>query len=142
MRLDAGNAGPYVERLVGREVAGLGFGVGLGHETIPGELVEAATRAGLPLLEVPRDTPFVAIGKAVSELLAAEQYDELSRAFAAQGRLTRAALRPEGPRAVIDRLARELDGWAILLDEAGACGMRRAGGRLEPPTASAPSWSG
>lgn len=127
MRLDAGNAGPYVERLVGREVAGLGFGVGLGHETIPGELVEAATRAGLPLLEVPRDTPFVAIGKAVSELLAAEQYDELSRAFAAQGRLTRAALRPEGPRAVIDRLARELDGWAILLDEAG--GVRHAAGR-------------
>ncbi|MEV4383336.1 PucR family transcriptional regulator [Streptosporangium sp. NPDC049644] len=127
MRLDAGNAACYVERLVGREVAGLGFGVGLGHETIPGELVEAATRAGLPLLEVPRDIPFVAIGKAVSELLAAEQYDELSRAFAAQGRLTRAALRPEGPRAVIDRLARELGGWAILLDEAGA--VRHAAGR-------------
>ncbi|WP_030904395.1 PucR family transcriptional regulator ligand-binding domain-containing protein [Streptosporangium amethystogenes] len=127
MRLDAGNAASYVERLVGREVAGLGFGVGLGHETIPAELVEAATRAGLPLLEVPRDIPFVAIGKAVSELLAAEQYDELSRAFAAQGRLTRAALRPEGPRAVIDRLARELGGWAILLDEAGA--VRHAAGR-------------
>lgn len=127
MRLDAGNAGGYVERLVGRGVAGLGFGVGLGHETIPAELVEAAARAGLPLVEVPRDTPFVAIGKAVSELLAAEQYDELSRAFAAQGRLTRAALRPEGPRAVIDRLARELGGWAILLDEAGA--VRHAAGK-------------
>ncbi len=119
MRLDAGNAGPYVERLVARGVAGLGFGVGLGHETIPEALVEAAARAGLPLVEVPRDTPFVAVGKTVSELIAAEQYDELSNAFAAQGRLTRAALRPEGPRAVIDRLARELGGWAILLDEAG-----------------------
>ncbi|MEU3162678.1 PucR family transcriptional regulator [Streptosporangium sp. NPDC006930] len=127
MRLDARNAGPYVERLVARGVAGLGFGVGLGHETIPEALVEAATRAGLPLVEVPRDTPFVAIGKAVSELIAAEQYDELSSAFAAQGRLTRAALRPEGPRAVIDRLARELGGWAILLDEAGA--VRHLAGR-------------
>ncbi|MEU4404058.1 PucR family transcriptional regulator [Streptosporangium sp. NPDC023963] len=127
MRLDAGNAGPYVERLVARGVAGLGFGVGLGHETIPEALVEAAARAGLPLVEVPRDTPFVAIGKTVSELIAAEQYDELSNAFAAQGRLTRAALRPEGPRAVIDRLARELGGWAILLDEAGT--VRHLAGR-------------
>ncbi|MGC5016093.1 PucR family transcriptional regulator [Streptosporangium sp. DT93] len=127
MRLDDGNAAGYVERLVARGVAGLGFGTGLGHETIPRALVEAAARAGLPLVEVPRDTPFVAIGKAVSELIAAEQYDELSRAFAAQGRLTRAALRPEGPRAVIDRLARELGGWAVLLDEAGA--VRHAAGR-------------
>ncbi|MFS1300061.1 PucR family transcriptional regulator [Streptosporangium longisporum] len=127
MRLDAANAARYVERLVARGVAGLGFGTGLGHEVIPAALVEAAVRAGLPLVEVPRDTPFVAIGKAVSELIAAEQYDELSRAFATQGRLTRAALRPEGPRAVIDRLARELGGWAVLLDGAGA--VRHAAGR-------------
>ncbi|MFF0306572.1 PucR family transcriptional regulator [Streptosporangium sp. NPDC004379] len=127
MRLDAGNAAPYVARLVGKGVTGLGLGVGLGHETVPAELVAAAARAGLPLVEVPRDTPFVAISKLVSDLIAAEQYDEISRAFAAQGRLTRAALRPEGPRAVIDRLARELGGWAVLLDESGA--VRHATGR-------------
>ncbi|GAA3167211.1 hypothetical protein GCM10010466_67350 [Planomonospora alba] len=127
MRLDDAAAGPYVERLVARGVAGLGFGVGLGHEAVPAGLVAAAGRAGLPLLEVPRETPFVAIGKAVSDLLAAEQYEEIARAFAAQGRLTRAALGPEGARAVIDRLARELGGWAVLLDEAGA--VRHAAGR-------------
>ncbi|GAA3427108.1 PucR family transcriptional regulator [Streptosporangium sandarakinum] len=127
MRLDADNAAPYVARLVGKGVTGLGLGVGLGHETVPAELVAAAARAGLPLVEVPRDTPFVAISKLVSDLIAAEQYDEISRAFAAQGRLTRAALRPEGPRAVIDRLARELGGWAVLLDETGA--VRHATGR-------------
>ncbi|GGL21106.1 PucR family transcriptional regulator [Planomonospora parontospora] len=127
MRLDAAGAGPYVGRLVARGVSGLGFGVGLGHGEIPAELLAAADRAGLPLLEVPRETPFVAIGKAVSDLLAAEQYEEITRAFAAQGRLTRAALRPEGARAVVDRLARELGGWAVLLDEAGA--VRHAAGR-------------
>ncbi|MGN9782097.1 PucR family transcriptional regulator ligand-binding domain-containing protein [Nonomuraea sp. ZG12] len=109
----------YVARLVARGVAGLGFGVGLFHEEIPAGLVTAAAEAGLPLLEVPRETPFIAIGKLVSELLAAEQYDEITRAFAAQGRLTRAALRPEGMHAVIDRLAKETGGWAILLDESG-----------------------
>ncbi|MET9251027.1 PucR family transcriptional regulator [Nonomuraea sp. NPDC003709] len=118
MRME-GDQSQYVARLVTRGVAGLGFGVGVSHEEVPPALVAAAEEAGLPLFEVPRETPFIAIGKGVSELLAAEQYDEISRAFAAQGRLTRAALRPEGMHAVIDRLAKEVGGWAALLDEAG-----------------------
>ncbi|MFI7424524.1 PucR family transcriptional regulator [Nonomuraea sp. NPDC049684] len=118
IRLEGDFSG-YVARLVDREVAGLGFGVGLSHEHVPAALVAAADEAGLPLFEVPRETPFIAIGKVVSELLAAEQYDEITRAFAAQGRLTRAALRPEGMNAVIDRVAKEIDGWAMLLDETG-----------------------
>ncbi|HEX8006178.1 MAG TPA: helix-turn-helix domain-containing protein, partial [Trebonia sp.] len=77
-------------------------------------------------VEVPRDTPFIAIGKAVSELLAAERYEEIRGAFAAQGRLTRAALQPEGADAVVDRLAREISGWVLLLDEAG--NIRHAAG--------------
>ncbi|GLW08408.1 PucR family transcriptional regulator [Microtetraspora sp. NBRC 13810] len=120
MRLTSENAAAYVRRLVARQVAGLGFGVGLGHEAIPDELVRVAAEAGLPLVEVPREIPFVAVGKAVSDLLAAEQHEELSHAFAAQGRLTRAALRPDGMRAVVRRLAREIGGWAVLLDPGGA----------------------
>ncbi|MEV4458795.1 PucR family transcriptional regulator [Microbispora sp. NPDC049633] len=120
MRLSAGDAVPYVSRLVARGVTGLGFGVGLSHEAVPPGFAEAAEAAGLPLVEVPRDTPFIAIGKAVSDLLAGEQYEEISRAFAAQGRLTRAALQREGPVAVVDRLAREIGGWALLLDPSGA----------------------
>ncbi|WP_214413133.1 PucR family transcriptional regulator [Sphaerisporangium fuscum] len=120
MRLTAHDAGPYLSRLVERGVAGLGFGVGLGHDRVPPEFVEAAARAGLPLLEVPRETPFIAIGKAVSEMLAAERYDELSNAFAAQGRLTRAAVQAGGMAAVVERLAKEIQGWAVLLDETGA----------------------
>ncbi|MFC4013490.1 PucR family transcriptional regulator [Nonomuraea purpurea] len=118
MRME-GDLSGYVARLVARGVTGLGFGVGVSHEQTPAALVTAADEAGLPLLEVPRETPFIAIGKAVSELLAAEQYEEITRAFAAQGRLTRAALKPEGMHAVIDRLAKEIGGWAALLDEAG-----------------------
>ncbi|MFI6326131.1 PucR family transcriptional regulator [Nonomuraea sp. NPDC050556] len=127
---------PYVARLVGGGVAGLGFGVGLTHESVPPELVEAAAAAGLPLLEVARETPFIAIGKAVSELLAAEQYEEISRAFAAQGRLTRAALRPEGMRAVIDRLAKEVGGWAVLLDESGEVRHATPGARTDTVAAA------
>ncbi|MER6944604.1 PucR family transcriptional regulator [Nonomuraea sp. NPDC000554] len=121
----------YVARLVARGVAGLGFAVGLTHEDVPPALIEAARDAGLPLLEVPRETPFIAIGKAVSELLAAEQYEEITRAFAAQGRLTRAALRPEGTHAVVDRLAKEIGGWAALLDESGEVLHATRGARAE-----------
>ncbi|MEW9534577.1 PucR family transcriptional regulator ligand-binding domain-containing protein [Microbispora sp. NPDC049125] len=137
MRLTPRGAPSYVSRLVKRGAAGLGFGVGLGHDEVPSALVEAASAAGLPLLEVPRDTPFIAIGKAVSELLAAEQYEEISHAFAAQGRLTRAALQREGPGAVIDRLAREIGGWAVLLDDAGA--VRHAAGVPGSPRHQGPA---
>ncbi|MFD0659156.1 PucR family transcriptional regulator ligand-binding domain-containing protein [Thermocatellispora tengchongensis] len=57
LRDDEAAAVPYVARLVGREVTGIGFGVGLGHEEVPATLVRAAADAGLPLVEVPRDTP-------------------------------------------------------------------------------------
>ncbi|HEX2312097.1 MAG TPA: PucR family transcriptional regulator [Thermomonospora sp.] len=117
MRLDARSAEPYVARLVRRGVAGRGFGVGLGHAEVPPELAAAAGGHGLPLLEVPRRTPFIAIGKAVSGMLAAERYEAVTRSFQAQRELTRAALR--GPQAVIARLARELGGWALLLGPAG-----------------------
>ncbi|GII89786.1 PucR family transcriptional regulator [Sinosporangium siamense] len=131
MRMTADAAAPYVARLAEGGAAGLGFGVGIGHDEVPGALVEAASAADFPLVEVPRQTAFIAVGKVVSELLAAEQYDEISRAFAAQGRLTRAALRPEGTRAVVDRLAREIAGWAALLDEGGQIVHATAGARAE-----------
>jgi PucR family transcriptional regulator, purine catabolism regulatory protein len=133
MRLEEDHAG-YVDRLVARGVAGLGFAVGLSHDTVPPALVAEAEAAGLPLLEVPREVPFIAITKTVSELLAAEQYEEITGAFAAQGRLTRAALRPEGTHAVIDRLAREVDGWAVLLDESGQVRHATAGARTQAVT--------
>ncbi|MET8155281.1 PucR family transcriptional regulator [Sphaerisporangium sp. NPDC005289] len=119
MRLAPDDAPAYVSRLVGRGAAGLGFGVGLGHESVPPEFVAAAADAGLPLVEVPRETPFISIGKAVSDMLAAERYEELGDAFAAQGRLTRAALRAGGMAGVVRRLAREIHGWAVLFDETG-----------------------
>ncbi|TYB41186.1 PucR family transcriptional regulator [Actinomadura chibensis] len=117
MRLTPANAAAYVSRLVGRGVAGLGFAVGVIHDTVPAELLAAAREQGLVLLEVPRPTPFIAIGKAVSRMLAAEWYEDVTRAFQAQRELTRAAL--TGPGALVARLARLLGGWALLLDPAG-----------------------
>src|SRR6478752_10764492 len=66
------DAADYVQRLSDAAVVGLGFGTGLSHSVVPGELVAAARRRGLPILEVPRQTPFIAISRAVSRAVAAD----------------------------------------------------------------------
>lgn len=109
----------YVHRLDDAGVVGVGVGVGLTHERVPEPLVEAAAERGLPLLEVPRPTPFIAISKAVSAALAAEQYQAVTATFEAQQELTRAALGKDGPAALLRGLAKRLDGWAALYDAAG-----------------------
>ncbi|MCX4983803.1 PucR family transcriptional regulator [Streptomyces sp. NBC_00572] len=108
----------YVRRLLGAGVVGLGFAVGVNYEEIPPALLEAAREEHLPLLEVPRRTPFLAISKAVSAAISADQYRAVTAGFEAQRELTRAAL-AEGPEAVVARLAAHVDGWAALYDTAG-----------------------
>ena len=136
MRLSPAGAAGYVSRLVGRGVAGLGFAVGVIHDTVPAELVETARDQGLALLEVPRPTPFIAVGKAVSRMLAAEWYEDVTRAFRAQRELTRAAL--TGPGAVVARLARLLGGWALLLDPSGSVQHAEPAGAADRAGALAP----
>ncbi|MFE7512881.1 PucR family transcriptional regulator ligand-binding domain-containing protein, partial [Streptomyces sp. NPDC057540] len=109
----------YVRRLLGAGVVGLGFAVGVNHEEIPSALLDAAREEHLPLLEVPRRTPFLAISKAVSAAISADQYRAVTAGFEAQRELTRAAL-AEGPEAVVARLAAHVDGWAALYDASGA----------------------
>ncbi|WP_017585034.1 PucR family transcriptional regulator [Nocardiopsis ganjiahuensis] len=107
----------YVRRLAERDIAGIGFGAAVNFDRTPEELRAAAEEFGVALVEVGRETPFMAVGKEVSRLLAKEEYEGLSRAFTAQRELTRAAL--TGAPAVVDRLARELGGWVLLLSPDG-----------------------
>ncbi|MEV5959028.1 PucR family transcriptional regulator [Streptomyces sp. NPDC051987] len=119
----------YVKRLVGAGVVGLGFAVGVNYDEIPKALVDAAEQEGLPLLEVPRRTPFLAISKAVSAAIAADQYRAVTAGFAAQRELTRQALNA-GPEGLLTALAAQVDGWAALYDASGAV------------VATAPEWAG
>ncbi|MEU6292239.1 PucR family transcriptional regulator [Streptomyces sp. NPDC005047] len=119
----------YVKRLADAGVVGLGFAVGVNYDEIPGALVDAARQEGLPLLEVPRRTPFLAISKAVSAAIAADQYRAVTAGFAAQRELTRRAL-TDGPEGLLAALASQVDGWAALYDASGAV------------VATAPEWAG
>ncbi|GHD95169.1 PucR family transcriptional regulator [Streptomyces naganishii] len=119
----------YVKRLAAAGVVGLGFAVGVNYEEIPKALVDAAEAENLPLLEVPRRTPFLAISKAVSAAIAADQYRAVTAGFAAQRELTRQAL-STGPEGLLAALAAQVDGWAALYDASGAV------------VATAPEWAG
>ncbi|WP_432039168.1 PucR family transcriptional regulator [Streptomyces cucumeris] len=126
---DPEEMGRYVRRLVGAGVVGLGFAIGVKYDEVPPALVAAAKEEGLPLLAVPRRTPFIAISKAVSAAIAADQYRAVTAGFEAQRELTRAAIGAEGPAALLARLASHLDGWAALYDASGSV------------VAAAPDWA-
>ncbi|WP_299533236.1 PucR family transcriptional regulator [uncultured Streptomyces sp.] len=119
----------YVRRLTDAGVAGLGFAVGVAYDDIPEALTAAAEEAGMPLLEVPRPTPFIAITKAVSAAIAADQYRAVTAGFEAQRDLTKAAVAGDGPAVLLARLAAQVDGWAALYDTSGAV------------VAAAPDWA-
>jgi purine catabolism regulator len=121
LALHPGNpVGEYVQRLADAGVVGLGLGTGLSHATVPEELVAAADACGLAVLEVPRQTPFIAVSRAASAALAADEYAAVSRTSTAQRELSRAALSDGGPAAVVERLAVLIGGWAVLFDAAGS----------------------
>lgn len=109
----------YVDRLTAAGVVALGIGTGLSHPTVPIELAAAAAAAGLPLFEVPRATPFIAISRAVSRALAADEYSAVARTFAAQQALTRAALSDAGPQRVVRLLSRQVSAAIAVLDADG-----------------------
>ncbi len=108
----------YVSRLVDVGVVGMGFAVGTVHDAVPSGLVASARNRGLPLVVVAEPVPFIAVGEAVSELLAKEQYGEIAAAYDAQQEITRAALR-QGAAGVVARLSRSTGGWVVLLDPHG-----------------------
>ena len=109
----------FVDRLTRAGVSALGIGVGLTHDRVPPGLVAAAEAAVLPLLEVPEPTPFMAVSRAISDLLAAAEYEAVTRTVEAQRDLTRAALAPEGAAAVVARLSGVLGADLVLLDPVG-----------------------
>ncbi len=109
----------YVDRLVEAGVAAYGLGTGLTHAEVPAALLRAADERGLVVLEVPEETPFIAVSKAVSAMVAAQDYEATTRAFETQRDLTRAALGSDAVPALAARLARALGAWVLVLDPAG-----------------------
>ncbi|MEU9120991.1 PucR family transcriptional regulator [Streptomyces sp. NPDC048506] len=106
----------------------LGLGHGLPYQQAPEPLVTAAEEAGLPLLTVPDEVPFIAVTKAVFDARADEQRAVLHRAFATQRRLTAAAA-GDGLRPMLAEWTAATGVGAAVLDPLGRL---LAAGRPEP----------
>lgn len=109
----------YVARLVASGVVALGFGTEVIRDTPPG-LIEACLRGGMPLLDVPYRTPFIAVARYAADLVAEQAYARNTWALAAQHSVSLAALRPDGLDATLAELARQLGRWVALVNAAGA----------------------
>ena len=107
----------YVTNLADVGVAAIGFGVGLGLDAVPEEMIDAAERVGLPLFEVPLEIPFSAIARTVLDQIAAQRSSRLVAATRAQPRMTRAAA-AGGSAAVVTELAEAVGQSVVLLDNA------------------------
>ncbi|MET9405440.1 helix-turn-helix domain-containing protein [Streptomyces sp. NPDC002935] len=120
----------YVSRIVAAGGAALGFGLAPVHDTVPRALVAACDTYGLPLLEVPPQTTFSGVARAVWQLMAQARLAELRRVTEAQQSLAAAAARPDPVPAVLRQLAQRVGGWAVLYGPEGT-ELARAG-RIPP----------
>jgi purine catabolism regulator len=109
----------YVARLADHGLAGLGFGVGFGHAEVPPALVEAAAERDFPLVEIPYDTPFIAVTEKAFARLVNEQYALLQRSIAVQERLQRIVLSERGLDAIAAALATLIGGTTVVFDGRG-----------------------
>ncbi|MER7836591.1 PucR family transcriptional regulator ligand-binding domain-containing protein [Streptomyces sp. NPDC096040] len=122
----------YVSRIVAAGGAALGFGVAPVHDTVPRALVAACEAYDLPLVEVPPQTTFSAVARAVWQLMAQARLAELRRVTEAQQSLAAAAARPDPVPSVLRQLAIRLGGRAALYGPEGT-EIASAGRTTEEP---------
>lgn len=108
----------FVEQLLDAGVVALGFGIGLSHPEVPTPLTDAATDLALNLFVVPRPVPFIAVSRAVADLLWAAERDADRQSLQHQRELTSAAV--GGPRDLLAVLARTITGSAVLCSPEGS----------------------
>ncbi|MGW8530281.1 PucR family transcriptional regulator [Nocardiopsis sp. NPDC055824] len=104
----------YVDAVVGAGVSAVGFGVTPVHDTVPAGLVEQCHARGLPLVAVPRPTPFAAVSQAVGAELEERRLRDLRRLGEAHQALALAVTADAPVDRVLRVLAEALGGWALL----------------------------
>lgn len=109
----------YVDRLHAAGVSALGFGTEVFRAGTPAGLVDACRNAGLPLVEVPYRTPFIAISQWVAAVQAADARARIDWVLATQNAVSIAALGSGGMQAAIRKTASRLRCDIALFDADG-----------------------
>jgi purine catabolism regulator len=116
----------FVGRIAEHQLAGLGFGTGFQHASVPPALLEAAAEREFPVFEVPYEVPFIAITEAAFTQLVNEQYAVLRRAITAHERLERIVLSERGLEALAGAIATLVGGSVVVFDGRGEPLVQRA----------------
>src|SRR5919198_2432555 len=96
----------YVTDLSAAGVSALAVELGRRYrDALPAELVDAAERSELPLIELRRETPFVAVTQAVHTLILDVRMQELIASDEAHRAFTGLTLDGAGPQEVVDLVA-------------------------------------
>jgi purine catabolism regulator len=115
----------YVARLSAVGVVALAFDTGTNFDRVPDGVLSAGDALGLPILQVPADTPFIAITRAVIDELTADQLRSVQRVVDQQEVFARATLR-DGIAGVVASLSQALSATAVVIGTDGrplaACG--------------------
>lgn len=117
---DAAGVAAYVDHVRAAQVSALVLGLGPVHQMPPEALVDACRERGVPLLLVPAATPFLTVSRAYWTAQSRSTEERLNDVVSAHRALVEAAVAPDPAASVLGRLARWLDGWAVLLDAAGS----------------------
>jgi len=112
-----------VRRLAEHGLAGLGFGTGFEHSSVPKALLDEAAKQDFPVFEVPYELPFIAITERAFERLVNEQYAVLKRSI---GDRTLRCDRGERGRARSARCAGREGGDAARVSRGGTGSRGRA----------------
>eukprot|EP01133_Synstelium_polycarpum_P023982 gene23982-28775_t len=94
----------YVERIAQTGAVALAFDTGTVHERVPDAIIRAGDELGFAVLSVAKETPFIAISRAVIDELTADQIRTVQAVVDAQEKLARALL--DGVPALITALGR------------------------------------
>ena len=123
----------YLSECATAGVAGvaLGLGHGLPFKECPEALRIAAEEAGVPLLMVPDETPFIAVTKWVFETIARQERRDLQTAMEINRRLTAVATSAAPLQALLSAWSRAGDTPCVVCDSSGRLMAATAGTEAE-----------
>jgi purine catabolism regulator len=110
----------FVESLANVGAAGVGFGTGLSHPSVPRAIIRSAEEHRLPLFEVPYATPFIAITQFIAERISEAHLSQLRTLLTAHDVLSQALLGERGLAALLEELRGMTEAPVAVVDFRGS----------------------
>ncbi|MFV8166653.1 PucR family transcriptional regulator [Mycobacterium sp. 134] len=104
----------FVESLTRAGAAGLCFGIGDVHDTVPGALITSAARDGLPILIAPPNVPFSSVSRYVADFQVGGEISVARATNSLMPELLSSQRRRDSVRQLLDRAGEVLGGYLLL----------------------------